>query len=275
MVNQPYAYQRRELHEPDWRRFPGWSQVTTAEWESAQWQRAHCVKNCAAAPPGRRAGSGRVLLRRPGAGPAGTGHHVDAGAAADAEHHGAGGRPGRPGLHRGLLRRPGAPVHDPGVQRPADRLAVAPVRAARLAARGGDVGGGGPHPPLPDQGAGRGAAHLPAVLRPLHPDGPGRQPDASSRQAQVRAAARRPAHGHDRLPAAHPRRPGRGGLRRRRGQPALAPAGELRQRAAGHRQHPRHPAGQQGADGPAAALAGRRGPGRAWTGWPPGPASAG
>ena len=45
MVDQPYAYQRVELMEPDWRRIPGWSGVTTAEWESAQWQRAHCVKN--------------------------------------------------------------------------------------------------------------------------------------------------------------------------------------------------------------------------------------
>ncbi|MGE5137251.1 MAG: KamA family radical SAM protein [Gemmatimonadota bacterium] len=44
-MEQPYAYQRRELTEPDWRRFPGWARVTAAEWESAQWQRAHCVKN--------------------------------------------------------------------------------------------------------------------------------------------------------------------------------------------------------------------------------------
>ncbi|GAA4600978.1 lysine 2,3-aminomutase [Actinoallomurus liliacearum] len=42
---QPYAYRHRELVEPDWRRFPGWRDVTAAEWESAQWQRAHCVKN--------------------------------------------------------------------------------------------------------------------------------------------------------------------------------------------------------------------------------------
>ena len=45
MTDQPYAYHRRELIEPDWRRFPGWAGVTVAEWESAQWQRAHCVKN--------------------------------------------------------------------------------------------------------------------------------------------------------------------------------------------------------------------------------------
>ena len=42
---QPYSYQRVELVEPDWTRFPGWKDVTPAEWESVQWQRAHCVKN--------------------------------------------------------------------------------------------------------------------------------------------------------------------------------------------------------------------------------------
>src|SRR6201986_768588 len=45
MIDQPYVYQRRELTEPDWRRFPGWADVTQADWESAQWQRSHCVKN--------------------------------------------------------------------------------------------------------------------------------------------------------------------------------------------------------------------------------------
>ena len=45
MIEQPYAYRRAELAEPDWTRFPGWAQVTREEWESAQWQRAHCVKN--------------------------------------------------------------------------------------------------------------------------------------------------------------------------------------------------------------------------------------
>src|ERR1700757_689032 len=45
MVSQPYVYQRRELAEPDWRRFPGWAGVSEADWESAQGQRAHCVKN--------------------------------------------------------------------------------------------------------------------------------------------------------------------------------------------------------------------------------------
>jgi lysine 2,3-aminomutase len=44
-AGQPYPYRRTELVEPDWRRFPGWSDVTDEEWASAQWQRAHCVKN--------------------------------------------------------------------------------------------------------------------------------------------------------------------------------------------------------------------------------------
>ena len=42
---QPYAYRAPELVEPDWTRFPGWADVSVAEWESAQWQRSHCVKN--------------------------------------------------------------------------------------------------------------------------------------------------------------------------------------------------------------------------------------
>ena len=45
MLNQPYVYRHRELTEPDWRRLPGWADVTPEQWESAQWQRAHCVKN--------------------------------------------------------------------------------------------------------------------------------------------------------------------------------------------------------------------------------------
>ncbi|MFI6071720.1 KamA family radical SAM protein [Actinoplanes sp. NPDC051343] len=44
-AGQPYEYRRRTLVEPDWTRFPGWRDVTTAQWENAQWQRVHCVKN--------------------------------------------------------------------------------------------------------------------------------------------------------------------------------------------------------------------------------------
>jgi lysine 2,3-aminomutase len=45
MTRQPYRYVRTELVEPDWRRLPGFRDVTEAQWREAQWQRAHCVKN--------------------------------------------------------------------------------------------------------------------------------------------------------------------------------------------------------------------------------------
>jgi lysine 2,3-aminomutase len=45
IIDQPYGYRRRELTEPDWTRLPGWREVTTTEWNDAQWQRVHCVKN--------------------------------------------------------------------------------------------------------------------------------------------------------------------------------------------------------------------------------------
>ena len=68
-----------------------------------------------AAPRRARRPRRRALLRRPGRRPAAPGHHVDAGAAADAQHHGA-----RPGArHRVVLRRPDPPLHDPGRLRPA------------------------------------------------------------------------------------------------------------------------------------------------------------
>jgi lysine 2,3-aminomutase len=41
---QPYRYRRSPAPEPDWRRLPGWRDVTAVQWRSAQWQRAHCVK---------------------------------------------------------------------------------------------------------------------------------------------------------------------------------------------------------------------------------------
>jgi len=43
--DQPYTYRRVHLAEPDWTRFPGWADVSEEQWRSAQWQRAHCIKN--------------------------------------------------------------------------------------------------------------------------------------------------------------------------------------------------------------------------------------
>jgi lysine 2,3-aminomutase len=43
---QPFTYPlQREFAEPDWRRLPGYKDVTAAEWETALWQRRHTVKN--------------------------------------------------------------------------------------------------------------------------------------------------------------------------------------------------------------------------------------
>jgi lysine 2,3-aminomutase len=43
---QPYRYAGGAgLVEPDWRRLPGYRDVTAQEWESAKWQRLHTVKN--------------------------------------------------------------------------------------------------------------------------------------------------------------------------------------------------------------------------------------
>jgi len=45
-ADQPFRYPlEREYVEPDWRRLPGYRDVTREQWESAQWQRAHTVKN--------------------------------------------------------------------------------------------------------------------------------------------------------------------------------------------------------------------------------------
>lgn len=43
---QPFRYPlEREFVEPDWKRLPGYSNVTTEEWRSAVWQRKNTVKN--------------------------------------------------------------------------------------------------------------------------------------------------------------------------------------------------------------------------------------
>jgi lysine 2,3-aminomutase len=45
-ADQPFHYPLpREFAEPDWTRLPGYLGVTAEQWESAQWQRAHTVKN--------------------------------------------------------------------------------------------------------------------------------------------------------------------------------------------------------------------------------------
>jgi lysine 2,3-aminomutase len=48
-VDQPYQYPpRREFAEPDWRRIPGYRDVSEADWLNARWQRQHTVRSLAA-----------------------------------------------------------------------------------------------------------------------------------------------------------------------------------------------------------------------------------
>ncbi|MBI3554048.1 MAG: lysine 2,3-aminomutase [Elusimicrobia bacterium] len=43
---QPFSYPlRRQFVEPDWKRLPGYKDVSQKDWESALWQRQHSVKN--------------------------------------------------------------------------------------------------------------------------------------------------------------------------------------------------------------------------------------
>jgi KamA family protein len=41
---QPYRYRRFEPVEPEWRRFPGWRDVTKAQWRDVRWQRTNSIK---------------------------------------------------------------------------------------------------------------------------------------------------------------------------------------------------------------------------------------
>ncbi len=119
MTEQPYVYVRHELVEPDWRRLPGWRDVTPAQWADVQWQRSHCVKNLRQL----RGLYGDLLteafyadLERDQAERATMSLLIppqmlntmvpDAGLA------------GPDGVHRGVLRRPGPPVHAAGLLRP-------------------------------------------------------------------------------------------------------------------------------------------------------------
>ena len=202
---------------------------------------------------GARGLPGRRPPRRHRTRPAGARHDVDADPAADDQHDG-GARP---------PPRPGPQLHGAGAERPADRMDEPPYVVPRLAARGRHVGRRGPDAPLPDQGPRRADPDVPAVLRPLHADGSGRQRHVADPQVQVRGQAERPMGADARLPPAHAAGPRRGRVRRRHGERADQAARGLRVEAPGHREHPRHPYRVEGPDGAAAALPAGRRPSRA------------
>jgi lysine 2,3-aminomutase len=43
-ARQPYRYRRFEAVEPEWRRFPGWRDVTKEQWRDVRWQRTNSIK---------------------------------------------------------------------------------------------------------------------------------------------------------------------------------------------------------------------------------------
>ena len=206
-AGQPYPYTRVELTEPDWTRFPGWKDVTAEDWASVQWQRAHCVKNLKQLrellgdlvderfyadlerDQTERATMSMLVPPQmlntmvPHVVPSGPGSFTDA-------------------FYADPIRHYMLPVFS---DRRTDWPSP-PARHPRLAARARHVGRRGPHPPLPHQGARRAAADVPAVLRPLHPDGPGRQLHPDRREAQVRGQAERPARPTCSTTSAVPRR---------------------------------------------------------------------
>src|SRR5438874_1851398 len=48
VARQPYSYRYNpEFVEPDWRRIPGYKDVTETEWNSALWQKRNFVKSVA------------------------------------------------------------------------------------------------------------------------------------------------------------------------------------------------------------------------------------
>ncbi|GIV00659.1 MAG: hypothetical protein KatS3mg014_2274 [Actinomycetota bacterium] len=204
------------------------------------------VQACPRRPPPRRP------VRGHRARPAGAGHDADADPAPHDQPH----------EHRGPVERPGPPVHGPRVQRARPRVPEPPDGLAGLPPRGGHVARRGAHPPLPHEGPRGDDPHLPAVLRPLHPDGPRGDRHGPGPQVQVRAEAAGPLAGDARLPAADPDGAGRGRLRRRRREhPHRAPEG-LAVRAVRHPQHPRRAPRHEGPHGPAPALPPGRGAAR-------------
>ena len=249
-ADQPFDYPlRREYLEPDWTRLPGFRDVTRQEWESAQWQRAHTVKNLTEFK--------RAL-----------GEHLTDDLYGDIERD----QQERATMSMLLPPQMVNTMDETDLRADPVRRYMAPAFAdreqefpsppdglTRLPARGRHVGGRGTHAPLSDEGPRRAHPHVPAVLRALHADGPRRQRHAADPQVQVRDEAERALGRDARLPAANPVRPRRRRVWWRHGERAdQAPAG-LAPRAHGHRERPGHPDRDEGPDGHPAALPPGRG----------------
>ena len=182
VARQPIAYPlTRQFVEPDWNRLPGYRGVSREDWESALWQRRHTVKNLKEfkavfgdlLPESLADSIARDHEERATMSMLIPPHMLNTMNVSD--------------LWEDPVRRYMAPAFDDrrhGLAQPSHGLARQPARSRHVEGRGAD-------PPVPDQGPGRDAVDLPAVLRALHPHGPGRQRRAAGRQAQVRDTPRR------------------------------------------------------------------------------------
>ena len=275
-TGQPYPYRRVELVEPDWTRFPGWKDVTPEEWASVQWQRAHCVKNLRQL---------RELL----------GDLVDERFYADLE------RDQNERATMSMLVPPQmmntmAPYAVPsGPGSLTDDFYADPVRHYMLPVFSDRRTDWSSHPHASrdslhehDMWVAEGLTHryptkVLAELLPTCPQYCGHctRMDLVGNSTPVIEKLKFTAKPADRLGdmmdylRRTPVGARRGGLRRRRRQHAVAAARGLPHPAARDRQHPRHPAGHQGADRPPPALAPGRRPRRRRAGRPASPAPAG
>ena len=261
MISQPYVYRRHELAEPDWRRFPGWAQVSAADWESAQWQRAHCIKNS------------RQLRQVMGEG-------LTEAFMADLE------RDQRERATMSMLIPPQmintmVPTMAPDEPEFTEAFYADPVRRYMIPAFSDRRADWPSHPYAQrdslheaEMWAVEGLTHryptkVLAELLPTCPQYCGHctRMDLVGNPTTVTDKHKFALAREDRLGAMlslfaqHAGCARRGGVRRGRGEPAVATAGVVRGGAARDRLDQGHQAGKQGADGPAAALAVRRGAG--------------
>src|SRR5262245_42558914 len=211
--------------EPDWRRLPGYRDVTREEWESSRWQLAHSVKNVRQlkdalganlsdsladdierdqqsfatmpllVPPQMLNTMDERNLRddpvRRYMLPAYSDRDSEWPSHPRAERDSLHERHMRAadGQHRGRAqppRRPGASLHAPRVLRSRLGVAEPPARRAGQPARARHVGRRGADAPLSAQGPRRAVGDVPSVLRPLHPDGPRRPLDRPVREVPLR-----------------------------------------------------------------------------------------
>ena len=258
-VAQPIAYPpAREFTEPDWTRIPAYRGVSRRDWESALWQRQHTIKNVREL----KAALGDLLACQSLADSIVRDHATRATMSMLIPPHMINTMRGR-----GSVARSRAPLHGPRGRRPRAGMAQPSLRHARQPARGRHVGGRGIDPSLSHQGPRGAALDLPAVLRPLHANGPRWERRAAGREDPLRRATGRAVRADPRLPAADPECARRGGVRRRHREPAHHSPRAVRQRADRHPAHSRHPPGEQGNGRTSRSTSCRRASCRDSSGW--------